>query len=305
MTVTLEVTDSDGATASDTVEIDAGNARPTATIAAPAADLAWRVGDTIAFSGSASDPDETLGAGALTWALRLHHCSSSLCHVHEVQELPGVASGSFLAPNHAYPSYLELVLTAKDSHGGTATDSVELHPTTVQLTFATSPPGLRLVVDGEEVAPFTRRLIVGSTATVTAPSPQAASGTTFSFSAWSNGGARSHELVAPGSPATYTATFTAPPNPPAPPMPPPSPPAQPPAPKLPTAKRCIVPKVLNKTLVRARRALTASHCTAGRITRAYSRKVRAGLVLAQSPRARTKLANRAKVKLVISRGRRR
>jgi glucose/arabinose dehydrogenase len=309
LTVTLEVADSDGATDSDTVAIDAGNARPTATIAAPAADLAWRVADTIAFSGSAADPDEALGAGALTWTLRLHHCSSSLCHVHEVQELAGVASGSFLAPNHAYPSYLELVLTAKDSHGGAATDSVELHPTTVQLTFATNPPGLRLVVEGEEVAPFTRRLIVGSTTTVTAPSPQLASGTSYSFSAWSSAGARSHELVAPGQASTYTATFSAPPNPPAPPLlpppPPTSPPAPPPATKPPAAKRCVVPNVLRKTLAKAKKALAASHCRTGRVTRAYSRKVRAGRVLAQSPRPRTKLANRAKVKLVLSRGRKR
>ena len=154
-----------GATAADTVAITAGDTPPHGDDRRSRRRRStWRVGDTIAFSGSASDPDETLGAGALTWTLSAAPLLELALPRPRAPGARGRRVGSVHSPRTtSYPSYLELVLTAKDSHGGTATDSVELHPATVQLTFATSPPGLRLVVDGEEVAPFTRRLIVGST----------------------------------------------------------------------------------------------------------------------------------------------
>jgi glucose/arabinose dehydrogenase len=297
-TVTLEVTDTGGATDTEELVVHASNVPPVATIDAPASTAAWKVGDTIQFGAHAEDADGD--SYVLRWAIVLHHCSiNELCHEHEVTRRDG-PSGSFTTPNHGYPSFLELVLTATDSVGGRDVERREFHPSTVQLTFATDPPGLRLVVEGNEVAPFTRRLIVGSTTTVTAPSPQAAVGTTFSFSSWSNGGARSHELVAPAGPATYTARFAAPPSPPAPPLPPP-PPARPPT--KPAPKRCVVPNVVRRTLTKARKALAASHCRTGRVNRAWSRKVKRGLVVSQSRRARKSLAHGTKIGLVVSRGR--
>jgi PASTA domain len=160
-------------------------------------------------------------------------------------------------------------------------------------------------------------MIVGSTTTVTAPSPQVAGGTTFTFSSWSNGGARSHELVAPEVPTTYTATFAPPASPPPPPpvAPPPPPPVAPPPPppvsppplqaKPPLIKRCTVPKLVGKSLAAARRALVAGHCSTGRVTKAFSARFRRGLVVAQSPRPRTRLPRGGKVRLVVSRGTRR
>jgi glucose/arabinose dehydrogenase len=327
-TVTLEVTDSHGATATASVVIYAGNTPPEVTIDTPTGEDPWAVGDTISFTGSAADnEDGALSAAALTWTLRLRHCSApSVCHTHEIDQFPGVASGSFLAPNHAYPSFLELVLTAADSLGASATTSVRLQPQTVALTFKTAPAGLRLEVEGERTAPFIRTMIVGSTATVTAPSPQVVGGTPFTFSGWSDAGARSHELVTPQLATTYTATFAATPPPPPPveppppvapppppppqPQPPPPPPAPVPPPPLPpppapaTAPKCLVPNVVGKKLAVARRALATARCATGRVSKAHSRKVRAGLVLSQSPRPRTRLPRGGKVRLVVSLGRR-
>jgi hypothetical protein len=70
-----------------------------------------------------------------------------------------------------------------------------------------------------------------------------------------------------------------------------------------TVRACIVPNVGRKTLAAARRALTKAHCRTGRISRAYSR-VGKGRVVSQTPRRGARLPNRARVKLVISRGRR-
>src|SRR3712207_8768640 len=61
-----------------------------------------------------SSQDGTLPASALTWSLILHHCPST-CHTHPVQDLVGVAHGSLSAPDHEYPSYLELKLDRKST----------------------------------------------------------------------------------------------------------------------------------------------------------------------------------------------
>ena len=136
---------------------------PTATITTPTAATTWKVGDAINFSGSATDPqDGTLPAAALSWSVILHHCPST-CHTHLLQNLVGTASGSFTAPDHDYPSYLEIRLTATDSSGLTDTKSVQLDPKTVSLSFASGPSGLQLVVGSSSTAtPFARTVIVGS-----------------------------------------------------------------------------------------------------------------------------------------------
>ena len=126
-----------------------------------------------------------------------------------MQTFAGVASGSFTAPDHEYPSHLELRLTATDSGGLTDTTSVRLHPRTVSLTFQSSPPGLQLAVGSAgQATPFTRTVIVGSNNSVSAPSPQTLGGTSYAFSSWSDGGAQTHNIMAPATATTYTATFT-------------------------------------------------------------------------------------------------
>jgi glucose/arabinose dehydrogenase len=191
--------------------IDCGstNASPTPKIAAPPAGTTWKVGDVIDFSGSATDAEDgTLPASALSWTLILHHCPSN-CHTHIIETWTGVASGSFAAPDHDYPSYLELQLSAIDSGGGSATTSVQLNPQSVTLTLGSSPSGLQLVINGVAgTTPFTRTVITGSTNTISAPSPQTLNGAGYNFSSWSDGGAASHNITANTS-TTYTATYTA------------------------------------------------------------------------------------------------
>jgi glucose/arabinose dehydrogenase/PKD repeat protein len=214
VTVRLRVTDDAGASSvSDPIVITAGNTPPTATINAPSGSLTWRVGDVINFSGSGTDTqDGSLPASALSWSLILNHCPSN-CHSHPLQDFVGVASGSFTAPDHEYPSNLELVLTVTDSGGLTSTARVTLQPQTVNLTFTTSPSGLQLVLNGASAAtPFTRTVIAGSTSTISAPSPQTLNGGNYAFSSWSDGGAQTHVITA-SSAATYNAVYLAPPTP--------------------------------------------------------------------------------------------
>ena len=208
-TATLRVTDGAGSTDSESVTISVGgNTAPTVVINTPAAGTTWKVGDVIPFSGSATDAQEgTLPASALTWDLVMNHCPSN-CHQHPVQSYAGTASGSFTAPDHEYPSYLDLRLTAKDSGGLTSSKVVRLDPRTVQLTFQTSPGGLQLAVNASAArASFTRTVIVGSSNSVSAITPQRKGSKTYTFTSWSDGGAQTHSITAPTTATTYTARF--------------------------------------------------------------------------------------------------
>ena len=135
---------------------------PVPTIGSPTSSVTWAVGDTIAFSGSATDGQgNPLPASALSWDVVINHCPSN-CHTHTLQSFSGVASGSFVAPDHEYPSTLEIRLTAT-SQGQSATTNVVLQPKTVSLTFQSVPAGLQLVVGATAgTAPFSRTVIQGS-----------------------------------------------------------------------------------------------------------------------------------------------
>lgn len=205
-TARLTVTDTLNATHTSTVGITPGNEAPTAVIDTPTVNTSWKVGDTIAFTGHATDPQQgTLPASRLNWDLVMHHCSApENCHEHAIRSWAGVASGSFEAPDHDYPSYLELKLVATDQEGLTHAVTRRLDPETVDLTFNTVPSGLQLTVGSSSgTTPFSRTVIKGSTNSVSAPSPQGSS----TFTSWSDGGAQNHVVAAPTTATTYTATY--------------------------------------------------------------------------------------------------
>jgi len=166
------------------------------------------VGKTIAFSGHAGDAEDGgLPLAQLSWRAIMHHCPSD-CHTHNVQTFPGVAGGSFAAPDHDYPSFLELKLTATDAEGLSASKSIKLNPKTVVLTLNSKPSGLQLGIGTvSATTPFKHTVIVGSANAVSAAQHQSLDGTEFDFRSWSDGGAETHTVVAPASPATLTAIY--------------------------------------------------------------------------------------------------
>ncbi len=217
VSVGLRVSDKSGLSDTDTILIGAGNDPPNAQIETPTAALKWAVGDKIEFSGKGTDPqDGTLAAASMSWSLVMRHCETENdCHSHNIQSFPGATKGEFTAPDHEYPSHLELRLTVTDSGGVSDTETLRLDPRTVDINFATEPPGLSLTAGEDTItAPFGKTLIVGSKISLAAPTPQSLDNAWFAFSSWSDGGALTHEIVAPATPATYTATFKAEPKPP-------------------------------------------------------------------------------------------
>jgi glucose/arabinose dehydrogenase/PKD repeat protein len=209
----LRVIDDQGASDTTSLTVTVGNTAPTAVIDSPASSLTWRVGDSITFSGHATDvQDGSLPASALTWSLIMHHCFTPTdCHTHVIQTFNGVSNGSFTAPDHEYPCWLELRLTATDSGGLASTTSVRLDPKTVVLTFKTNPGGLVLsdlvVNEAPRATPFSVTVVVGSANSVSAPSPQQFNKSTYYFTSWSDGGPQSHTITAPAVNSTYTATY--------------------------------------------------------------------------------------------------
>jgi hypothetical protein len=66
---------------------------------------------------------------------------------------------------------------------------------------------------------------------------------------------------------------------------------------------CVVPKVKGKSLKAAKRGLRAHSCSLGKVTRAFSNRVKKSRVISQRPKRGRRLGHGSKVSLVISRGR--
>jgi beta-lactam-binding protein with PASTA domain len=71
------------------------------------------------------------------------------------------------------------------------------------------------------------------------------------------------------------------------------------------APACTVPRLRGLTLAAAKRSLARKGCAIGRVSRAYSKRVRRGRVMHQRPGPGLRLRRGAKVSVVLSRGRRR
>jgi glucose/arabinose dehydrogenase/PKD repeat protein len=212
ISVRLLVSDGHGGSDTSQIPVTVGDvaAPPVPVIDSPTAALQWKVGDPIAFSGHAtSGTGAALPASALSWQVVMYHCPSN-CHAHPIQSYPGVASGQFAAPDHEYPSYLELVLSATGEDGQKASTTVRIDPLPATLTATTNPPGLQLtVLSGSGAAPQTRTVIVGSASSLSAPLTQSLNGRTYDFAGWSDGGAATHNVVAGTVPATLVASYRA------------------------------------------------------------------------------------------------
>jgi glucose/arabinose dehydrogenase len=86
--------------------------------------------------------------------------------------------------------------------------SVLVHPRTLDITLASSPPGLQVTMGSEtRTAPFTTTVIENSAQSVEAPAPQALAGAYYAFDGWSDGGDQQHMVTVAGSDLTLTAQF--------------------------------------------------------------------------------------------------
>jgi glucose/arabinose dehydrogenase len=203
-----------------------GDEPPEPTIEAPKPTDTWGVGQKITLISSAIEfgGEHVSGLGRY-WSVRLAHCPTGPenCHKHPLQVFAGLPEASFLAPEHDYPSYIEITLRVTDERGLAASKTLSIYPRTVALEMESDPSGIPLTA-GLSVgpAPFSLTAIEGSHVAVSAPQTAQLGGKTYTWQGWSDGGARAHTVLADKS-GTYRATYSPTPEPPPPPPPPPPP----------------------------------------------------------------------------------
>ncbi len=207
-TAKLTVRDNQGATSSpDSARIDSGNTAPEPTIQSPAAGQRFAVGETLTLTGSASDPEEgALPASSLSWTVIRHHADHTHPYVGPTQgngiPIVGPAPEDLAATTN---SYQEVLLTATDAQGLSATVTRRVDPRPVDLTFDTEPSGLNLAIEGSTFGtPRTFTSWEAWDLSISAPTQGG-----YSFSSWSDGGAATHTIHTPASARTYRATMQA------------------------------------------------------------------------------------------------
>jgi len=218
--VGVRVTDESGRDSVARVTVYPGDEPPVPTIDTPEPSLKWGVGDMISLHGSATvydsesdsqEPlDEPLG---YYWSTRLLHCPTgpTTCHSHPLELFAGTREGEFEAPEHDYPSYIEITLRVADHRGLSSSKTIKLDPRAVTTTVGSSPPGVEITAGLlQGAAPYPLTSVEGSHVLLTAPESFVSGDTTYAFNDWSDGGARIHAIVADGTTAEYTAEYEAP-----------------------------------------------------------------------------------------------
>jgi len=181
---------------------------PVGTIITPVDGTFYDAGDTILFSGSASDiEDGTLPASAYEWTVNLHH----LQHIHPFNQFSGVTSGSFTIPTIGEvppDGFFRITLTVTDSEGLMHTLFHDILPNTSTITLDTNPTGLQLKLDFTSITtPHIFESTVGHSRSLDAPLSQILNGDTYDFDSWSDGGAAFHAISTPATDTTFTATY--------------------------------------------------------------------------------------------------
>jgi glucose/arabinose dehydrogenase len=207
-TVAVRVTDEHEASSVDRVTVYPGDTPPEPEILTPSPSLEWHVGEPIPFEGAALHEGVDLPSTSLDWSSRLFHCPSA-CHSHPLQAFPAVAGGTLIAPDHDYPSRIQLTLTATDARGLSASKTVALFPRTVELDFDSAPTGLPLTAGQlTKPGPFEVTAIEDAKITVSAAAMGQVGGGSYSWVGWSDGGARVHTIDAAAS-GSYVAEYEA------------------------------------------------------------------------------------------------
>lgn len=200
-TVTLTVTDTGGLSANTQLYLTAGNNAPVVTITAPSILTTWKVGDNIAYSGVASDPEDgPLSGNHLNWEVGIVHGS----HNHPAIHTSTGNSGSFDTPDHGNNLYFEICLTATDSGGLKTRKCVDVQPQLSTFQFSSVPSGQQIAFAGlYHTTPFTVSGIVGSLQAIAAPIQQNG----LIFQSWSNSAPNSFTITVPANPQALTATY--------------------------------------------------------------------------------------------------
>ena len=216
-TYTATLTVSNGTqTAQATTPVTVGPAPPVATINAPST---YSAGQTVAFSGTATDPtDGTLPASAYTWTVDEY--INGVAHPSYYAEVAhpfygpstGSTSGSVTIPtdpSQVPNSFYRVTLSVTDSLGLTTVVTHDLHPNLVTWSTSTNVPGTGYSVDGAwETGPVTFSGVAGVVHVLNGmPLAQTVGGVRYRFVGWADGSALTDTVTAGSGPGSYTADY--------------------------------------------------------------------------------------------------
>lgn len=189
--------------------ITSANQVPKPTILTPAEGALYRGGDTIRFSGDATDAEDgSLPASAFSWSIDFHHDT----HVHDGPPIvQGAKSGYYLIPQSGEVSdnvWYRLKLTVSDSKGAQQTAYRNILPRKSAITLNTLPAGLQISLDGQPLTTQTAvNSVEGIKRTIGILAPQPSGIKIYDFDRWLHGGAATQTIVTPVNDITYTAVY--------------------------------------------------------------------------------------------------
>ena len=205
-TYTADLTVSNGVqTSSTTTEVDVGPSPPVVTITAPAT---YNAGQTVSFSGTATDPaDGTLPGSAYTWTVDEY--VNGVVHPRTFAEVggdfygpaTGATSGSVTIPtdpSQVPDSFYRITLSVTDAQGLTTVATKDLHPNLTTWSTSTNVPGTGYSVDGAwETGPATFTGVVGVVHELNGvPQAQTVGGVRYRLVGWSDGSALTDTVTA-------------------------------------------------------------------------------------------------------------
>jgi PKD repeat protein len=216
-TATLVVRDNNAfGSAPATIQIQPGNTPPGPSIAQPGSGVTFAVGDIIDLAGSATDAEPATLPVSLRWDVLLWHVDAvnpGNAHTHTLVTINS-GTGQFTAPapedfNASDLSYVEVRLTATDAWGLSAVVTRTLQPRRIDVTFATQPSGLRVMVNGfNATGSQTLTAWEKMALNVAAPGIQTQGANAWAFDRWEdNSTSAARSITTPATNTTYTATF--------------------------------------------------------------------------------------------------
>ena len=203
--VTVTAQDTGGLTTSKTLQVAPADHAPTLTpVVAPAATDRFAVGAPVTVKLKVADIED--GPLNVVEQTQLLHCANDTeCHTHfeDSVTLTPDASGNVAYTmsfaDHGQNTTQVLTFTTQDSLGVQTTWSYQAKPDLRTVTVTSPAP---VTIDGYSTS--TLRVAVGSNNSVSVP----ATIDDLTFSAWSDGGARSHSFTMPAQDVGLTATYS-------------------------------------------------------------------------------------------------
>jgi glucose/arabinose dehydrogenase/regulation of enolase protein 1 (concanavalin A-like superfamily) len=212
-TATLTVNNG-SSTGQATTKVVVGQSPPVASLVTPIGGSTYNAGQTISFSGSATDAaDGTEPGSAFSW--QVDFVANGVVQPFYTYEVPGpfystsgTTSGTFTIPTdptQVPSSFYRITMTVTDSLGLTSVVTRDIHPNTTSWTVNSNVAGAKFSVDGTlQTGSFTTTDVVGVQHVLIGMPDQVIGPTTYRLHGWADGSGQTDKFTSSASSATYT-----------------------------------------------------------------------------------------------------